>query len=118
MIGTTLIAQSWPYVFDAILSQNKTYSQHWMKAVTKYYIIQEKYFYIVYVHMNAAYSVGISILIAIGAILLSFIKHICGLFQVTRQKSIAFQIMLEIYLIRDPLLQLYFSRDTLLQLSS
>lgn len=76
--------QCWPYIFDVIIPKNESYAQHVMKVTSKYYIIQEKYCHLIILHLDAACLVGTLVLVAIGTIMLSYIKHICGMFRIAR----------------------------------
>jgi len=55
-----------------------------MQVMREYFIDQEKYFYFILLHLDATMCVGAISLMAIGAFLLGFIKHICGIFRIAR----------------------------------
>ncbi|RLU26372.1 ObirOr5-9E6 [Ooceraea biroi] len=74
--------QCWPYIFYVILPENGTYAGHLLVVVSKYFAVQEKYSYLVLLHINIAISVGAFIFLAVGTMMLSCFKHICGMFRI------------------------------------
>ncbi|XP_019888542.1 uncharacterized protein LOC105283333 isoform X2 [Ooceraea biroi] len=71
-----------PYIFDVIMHKNETYARRFIVALTTYFAIQEKYFYLFLLHLNTVMAVGSLALLAIGTTVLSCFKHICGLFRI------------------------------------
>ncbi|EZA51610.1 hypothetical protein X777_08793 [Ooceraea biroi] len=72
----------WPYILDAVMPKNESYAIHTMKLVTKYFEVSEKYYFLVLVHLNAACTAGLIILTGVGTLLISYMKHICGMFEI------------------------------------
>ncbi|EZA50908.1 hypothetical protein X777_10879 [Ooceraea biroi] len=69
---SVLIAiQCWPYIFDVILPKNGTYAGRLLAVVSKYFAVQEKYSYLLLLHLNITSTVGSLVFLAIGAMLLS-----------------------------------------------
>jgi len=50
--------------------------------VTEYFIDEEKFFYLILLHMNAAFFIGILSLIAIGTFMIAYVQHTCGMFRI------------------------------------
>ncbi|XP_011705824.1 PREDICTED: uncharacterized protein LOC105461029, partial [Wasmannia auropunctata] len=48
--------------------------------MTEYFIDQEKYFLLIFLHSNVVFCIGMTVLLAIGTMLIMFIHHICGMF--------------------------------------
>ncbi|KAH0944519.1 Or9e38 [Eciton burchellii] len=78
LIGT----QCCPYIFDMIMLKNETYGRHFILLLCKYYAIQEKHIHLIILHVNATYIVAAFILLAVGTVLISCIKLICGMFKI------------------------------------
>jgi hypothetical protein len=50
----------------------------------EYFIDQEKYFYLILLHLDAAFCVGTILLTAIGTFIASYLIHICAIFKVAK----------------------------------
>ncbi|XP_026826465.1 uncharacterized protein LOC105286198 isoform X10 [Ooceraea biroi] len=48
----------------------------------EYFIDQEKYYYVILIHMNAALFIGILTVLATGTLMLMFFQHACGMFKI------------------------------------
>ncbi|XP_018300359.1 uncharacterized protein, partial [Mycetomoellerius zeteki] len=48
----------------------------------EYFIDQEKYFYLILLHINVAICIASIVLVAIGTMCITFIQHICGMFKI------------------------------------
>ncbi|EZA55491.1 hypothetical protein DMN91_006137 [Ooceraea biroi] len=71
----------WVRIIDIFLILNN--SQHGMiQLTTEYFIDQEKYFYLILLHIDAATCIAGSGLTAIGLIYCAYFKHICGMFRI------------------------------------
>ncbi|RLU21886.1 hypothetical protein DMN91_006268 [Ooceraea biroi] len=55
---------------------------HRFLMITEYFIDQEKYFYLIMLHINITIYLSAITAIAIGTMLISFFHHICGIFKV------------------------------------
>ncbi|XP_011348437.1 odorant receptor 85b isoform X2 [Ooceraea biroi] len=70
-----------PYFLSAILHINE--SNHPMQLfLTEYFVDEEKYFYLILLHTNVAFSIGGTAFAATGLMLLSYVEHSCGMFQI------------------------------------
>ncbi|XP_011695542.1 PREDICTED: uncharacterized protein LOC105454564 [Wasmannia auropunctata] len=47
-----------------------------------YYVNEEKYFYLLVLHLNAAIQIGGTAIVATGTLLLGYFKHACGMFRI------------------------------------
>ncbi|XP_077269411.1 uncharacterized protein LOC143901202 isoform X2 [Temnothorax americanus] len=79
-ISAVTVAQLWPD-FDIILSANKSRSYR-LQVSTEYFIDQEKYYYLLLLHINLALYMGLTVLLATGLMLLAFLYHACGMFEI------------------------------------
>ncbi|KAH0946896.1 hypothetical protein HN011_004503 [Eciton burchellii] len=61
--------------------ENRSQS-HPLEIETEYFIDQEKYFYIILIHMNTAIFIGILSLIAMAALLIAYFQHTCAMFKI------------------------------------
>jgi len=73
-----------PQVIDIVLFINKSQSRHMIYFTTEYFIDQEKYFYPILLHMDAACPIGGIVLIAIESLLIGYFKHACAIFKIAR----------------------------------
>jgi len=78
-----IIAQSWLNMAEMNVSIN-TSQLHHLLFITEYFIDQEKYFYLILLHMYAAFCAGATIMVGIGTMFITCIKHICGMFRIAR----------------------------------
>ncbi|XP_026824692.1 uncharacterized protein LOC105285962 isoform X4 [Ooceraea biroi] len=73
-----------PYILDIVMSKNESYAIHIMEMVTKYFIVSEKYYFLILVHLNATCSAELIVFTATATTLMSIFKHICGMFEIAR----------------------------------
>ncbi|XP_077264109.1 uncharacterized protein LOC143898470 isoform X2 [Temnothorax americanus] len=67
---------------DDDLSTNAT-RLHCMQFVTEYFVDQEKYFFLILLHINIALSIGGTAMIATGTMSIAFFKFFCGMFKIS-----------------------------------
>ncbi|XP_050460092.1 odorant receptor 22c-like [Cataglyphis hispanica] len=73
----------WPQILNTILYINESQLQNQtIQFVTEYFVDQQKYFYLILLHVNAGICIGTITLIATGTMLLGCIIHACGLFTI------------------------------------
>jgi len=75
--------QLWPDFTDIILSANISRSHH-LHISTEYFLDQERYFYLLLFHLNAAIFIGFFVLTATGSMLVAYLQHACGMFKIAR----------------------------------
>ncbi|XP_026827134.1 odorant receptor 4-like isoform X2 [Ooceraea biroi] len=76
------VIQCWPYICDIIVPKNVTYARHIIVTLTTYFAIQERFFYLFLLYLNVVFTVGTTAIVAIGTMLLSCFKHICGILRI------------------------------------
>ncbi|KAL6260657.1 hypothetical protein P5V15_008176 [Pogonomyrmex californicus] len=72
----------WPFMFDILFPINETRPHLGLLLVTEYFIDQEKYYYLILIHINAATFIGIITMLATGTILIVYQQHACGMFRI------------------------------------
>ncbi|XP_019888547.1 uncharacterized protein LOC105283336 isoform X2 [Ooceraea biroi] len=77
-----IVMLCWPYILDIIMPKNETYVQRFIVHMTKDFAIQEKYFYLFLLHLYVASAVGGVSFLATGTMMLSCLKHICGILRI------------------------------------
>ncbi|KAL6260674.1 hypothetical protein P5V15_008194 [Pogonomyrmex californicus] len=77
-----IFASIWPLILDIILPKNESRPHLAMHIMTEYFIDQEKYYYLILFHMNAAFCIGAITMIATGTMLIGYLKHACGMFRI------------------------------------
>ncbi|KAH0948798.1 hypothetical protein HN011_007583 [Eciton burchellii] len=84
MCSTFLISflPIWPQILNTILSINVSQSRRIAHIMTEYFIDQERYFYLILLHINTAICIGVTAVIATGTMLLGYLVHTCGLFSI------------------------------------
>jgi len=75
------------------MSKNETHTRYLTVILSKYYVAEGNYFdifivyYILILHMNVTFIVGTFTLIATGAMMLSYLIFICGMFKIAKYES-------------------------------
>lgn len=54
------------------------------KFTPKYFVDQNIYLYVMVLHFMASFFIGEIAVVAIGLILVAFLKHTCGMFKIAR----------------------------------
>ncbi|XP_011860675.1 PREDICTED: uncharacterized protein LOC105557895 [Vollenhovia emeryi] len=72
----------WPRILDIIMPMNESRSPITMPIATEYFVDQDKYFYLILLHLNAALCIGAIAYIATGTMLVGYLKHACGMFKI------------------------------------
>ncbi|XP_070522372.1 odorant receptor 30a-like [Cardiocondyla obscurior] len=73
--------QLWADFKHTILSSNLSHS-HELLIDTEYIIDEEKYFYLMFLHINMTIIIGCIIILATGAMLVAYLQHACGMFKI------------------------------------
>jgi len=73
-------AQLWP---EIIIPANVSRLHH-LQISTEYFIDQERYFYLLLLHINTAMFIGSFTLTATGTMLVACLHHACGMFKIAR----------------------------------
>ncbi|XP_070152518.1 uncharacterized protein [Polyergus mexicanus] len=77
-----IVAQLWPNIINAILPINVSQSHH-LPIMTEYFVDQEKYFFLILLHLNAAFCIGMAAMVSTGTMLIAYLEHTCGLFKIS-----------------------------------
>ncbi|XP_072756966.1 uncharacterized protein [Anoplolepis gracilipes] len=73
--------QVWPDIQQIISSSNKSRSYH-LQISVEYFVDQEKYFYYLLIHINAAVCIGFGATIMIGTVLIAYFQYMCAMFTI------------------------------------
>lgn len=74
----------WSNILDTFLFVNETRPHHAIQIVTEYFVDQEKYFYLIALHMNISLAIGAFVTLATGTTFMTYLKHACGMFRIAR----------------------------------
>ncbi|XP_071637315.1 uncharacterized protein [Temnothorax longispinosus] len=82
-IFVSIIVQFWSNLINIDVPMNISHqrSRH-LFIITEYFIDQEKYFYLILFHMYVAFSIGATVMVAIGTMLITYAQHTCGMFRI------------------------------------
>lgn len=80
---TMMYMQLWPEFLDIILPLNESRPRR-LPFIAEYFVDQERYFYILLLHITTAMCIGIVAFVAATTTLAVYFKHICGMFQIAR----------------------------------
>ncbi|XP_011696366.1 PREDICTED: uncharacterized protein LOC105455026 [Wasmannia auropunctata] len=96
-VSLVLVAQLWRDFTDIILSVNISRPHH-LQVTTEYFINQERYFYLLFFHLNTAVVVGCFVLTATGTMLVAYLQHACGMFRIA---SYRIETAIQIYISKN-----------------
>ncbi|EZA46974.1 hypothetical protein X777_16828 [Ooceraea biroi] len=74
---------------------------HRLQTAVEYFIDQQKYYYVILLHMNAAISIGILTFIATGTLMIAYLQHTCGMFRIACEFSISKKIVYAVHIHRE-----------------
>ncbi|KYN00377.1 hypothetical protein ALC62_08868, partial [Cyphomyrmex costatus] len=73
----------WPCVLDIVMPAiNESRPRFVIPIMTEYFVDQEKYFYLILLHIDIAICIGAIAYIATGTMLVGYLKHACGMFKI------------------------------------
>jgi len=81
-ISVGILVQFWNIV-NVDVRMNSSQS-HQLLFMTEYFIDQQKYFYLIILHIYAVICVGAIAMLAVGTMLITYIQHTCGMFKIAR----------------------------------
>jgi len=86
--ATTIVTtiQCWMNMVDVTLSVNVS-QPHRIQFITEYFVDEEKYIFLILLHINAAFCIGITATLATGTMLLGLIQFIFGMFKISRYET-------------------------------
>ncbi|XP_025075144.1 uncharacterized protein LOC112552918 [Pogonomyrmex barbatus] len=85
-IGFLLISLL-PDILDIIVPLNESRTRH-LPFMVEYFLNEQKYFYLLFLHIAVTVILGITTVIATEALMLAYVYHICGMFKVIRPETI------------------------------
>ncbi|XP_039311487.1 uncharacterized protein LOC105198336 isoform X2 [Solenopsis invicta] len=77
-----LLYPIWPCIFDILLPINETRPRPSPLFATEYFVDQERYFYLIILHANAAFVIGGVAMLATATIIIFYLQHACGMFRI------------------------------------
>ncbi|XP_025992926.2 odorant receptor 49b-like [Solenopsis invicta] len=80
-LSIIISVQLWPDFIDIISSANESRPRR-LKISTEYFIDEEKYYYMLLLHVNVALCIGLTVVVATGTMLLTHLQHTCGMFKI------------------------------------
>ncbi|XP_071634513.1 uncharacterized protein [Temnothorax longispinosus] len=78
--GTLTAMCIWRFIQHISLPKNESQLNPSVYLATEYFIDQEKYFYLIMLHVLAAINIGAVSMMATGTIFIAYLQHICGMF--------------------------------------
>jgi len=73
-----------PQVLGIFISINASEANLMVQVIREYFVDQEKYSYLILLHLNAAMCIGAITVTASRTIIAGCLKHICGIFKIAR----------------------------------
>ncbi|XP_071638158.1 odorant receptor 4-like isoform X2 [Temnothorax longispinosus] len=82
-IFVSIIVQFWSNLINVDVPMNISHqrSRH-LFIITEYFVDQEMYFYLILFHVYVAFSIGATVMVGIGAMLITYLQHTCGMFRI------------------------------------
>ncbi|KAF3054228.1 Odorant receptor 288 [Nylanderia fulva] len=80
-IFLVIFASLWSDILNIISSINESRSHH-LIIMTEYFIDQQKYFYFILLHTIAALIIGVTAMVAIGTMFITYLQLVCGMFKI------------------------------------
>jgi len=74
----------WPHIFNSPFFINGTRSSLLLPLMTEYFVNEEDYFYLILIHTNLAFIIGIITMLATGTMFIVYQQHACGMFRIAR----------------------------------
>ncbi|XP_039311559.1 uncharacterized protein LOC105198355 isoform X2 [Solenopsis invicta] len=82
-ISICILAQFWSKIIASfVVSMNVSSQSYQLLIKTEYFIDQEKYFYLIVLHIYAMICIGAIAMVSIGTMLITYLQHICGMFRI------------------------------------
>ncbi|XP_071638201.1 uncharacterized protein [Temnothorax longispinosus] len=79
-VGTLTAMHIWTYIQHIGLPKNESRLNPSEYFMTEYFIDQEKYFYLITLHVLTTIYIGAVSMMATGTMLVAYLQHICGIF--------------------------------------
>ncbi|XP_019700305.2 uncharacterized protein LOC109504528 [Harpegnathos saltator] len=72
----------WPRILNVLPFINVSESYHAMYIITEYFVDEEKYLYLITLHINVTLCAATFIMLAAGTLFIAYVKCTCGIFRV------------------------------------
>lgn len=76
------MAQLSTEIFNVVLLTNES-RLHRTLIMMEYFVTQERYYFLILLHTNAAFLIAAMAMLATGTMLITFFQHTCGMFTVS-----------------------------------
>jgi len=83
-ISVGILVQFWNIVNVDVYIRMNSSQPHQLFIMTEYFIDQQKYFYLILLHIYGVICVGAIIMLAVGTMLITYLQHTCGMFRIAR----------------------------------
>ncbi|XP_039311500.1 uncharacterized protein LOC105198338 isoform X2 [Solenopsis invicta] len=80
-ISILILYALFPQIFNIQFLRNAT-GHYSLPLMTEYFIDQEKHFYLILCHANAATGLGVTIILGTGTMFIFYQQHACGMFKI------------------------------------
>lgn len=74
----------WPIFLDIILPKNESRLHSPVLTITEYFIDQRRYFYLIALHVWVTVTVGITVMLATGVMIIICFQHAYSMFKIAR----------------------------------
>ncbi|XP_032687814.1 uncharacterized protein LOC116851983 [Odontomachus brunneus] len=71
-----------PRIFNVVWSANESHSHSLLQIRTEYFLNQEKFFYLIWLHINAGFCIGGTTVVATGTIIIVYLQYLCGMLKI------------------------------------
>ncbi|XP_018356163.1 PREDICTED: uncharacterized protein LOC108756674 [Trachymyrmex septentrionalis] len=85
-------------LLDLIIDIVSTNVSHHLQIYTEYFVDEQRYFYLLFFHVNATFTIGITTLVATASLLLAYLQYVCGMFKIA---SYRIKKAIHIYTLKD-----------------
>ncbi|XP_011706379.1 PREDICTED: uncharacterized protein LOC105461575 [Wasmannia auropunctata] len=79
--GNFIIAQIW-LIIGIDVSMNASKPHYFIGTAVEYFVDQEKYFYLILLHIYAELCAGTIIMLGTAAMFITYLEHVCGIFRI------------------------------------
>ncbi|XP_039311534.1 uncharacterized protein LOC120359123 [Solenopsis invicta] len=81
-MSVLFISQMWPLIIGVMLSMNNSRLHPRIYIATEYFVNQEDYYFLIFLHLNASMWIGVTTILAVGTMFLTYFWYICGMFNI------------------------------------
>ncbi|XP_039311561.1 uncharacterized protein LOC113004049 [Solenopsis invicta] len=81
-ISIYILIQFWSTIIAFFVVSMNVSQSYQLLITTEYFIDQEKYFYLIVLHISSTFCIGIIIMVGIGTIFITYLQHTYGMFRI------------------------------------